>query len=164
MIRRVPVTGFCLQGVVDTPCLAVVDDETPIRAGDFVIGHIRAANEVYSIVKRLETYDGKWFLWASTGVVQLAGHQFVLAHIERVVQFESLPADRVPAVDSAHAVDSLGDIELQDYFSREARMAWNRYGFPRGVEFPGLDAIYPYRGPEVKLPAGYVLHDFGEAT
>jgi hypothetical protein len=143
------------------PCLATVDDEAEIWAGDFVLAHIRAGDEVFSIVKQIETYDGHWFLWARTGVTLLAGHQLNLAHIERVTKFEPISANEIPSMDLYRGVESFADIETQDHFTREARIAWGRYGFPRNVRFPGLESIYPHRGPEVRLPDNYVLSDFG---
>lgn len=146
MIRKVYVGGHCM-GPDFGPCVAMVDDEAEIFAGDFVLAHFRLGDETFSIVKQVETWDGKWFLWARTGVTLLAGHQLTLAHIERVTSMTKLPAHALPNLDAA-CYASLEDMRIQDEFSREARKGWNEHGFPRGIPFPGLEALYPYRGPE----------------
>lgn len=148
MIRKVHIGGHCM-GPDFAPCVATVDDEAEINAGDYVLAHFRVGNSNYSICKQLETWDGQWFLWARTGVVLLAGHQLVLAHIERITHLEKLPTESLPRGPECFA--SLEDMGLQDIFTREARKGWNEHGFPRDVKFPGLDALYPYRGPEVRL-------------
>ncbi len=148
--------GECL-GDAWNGCEVFVDETAALYSGDYVRA-LEPSRDMW-IIKRLEcTRNGQWYLICQDSVIPLSVYAFQPTAIQKIVA--RTPARATLAQGRAPNYAPMYDIVWNKVFSEEAVAEWEREGFPDGVPFPGLAALF--RQPEVGEPPHWAPAGFNK--